>query len=67
MDTTPVDVLHRLTDEIVTTLSDDLLGLYAYGSLVTGDFAAERSDLDLLAVLRADPTTNTAGVLRRLH
>jgi len=60
MDTTPADVLHRLTDEIVTTLSDDLLGLYAYGSLVTGDFAAERSDLDLLAVLRADPTTGVS-------
>jgi len=67
MHLTPADVLHRLTDEIVTALGDRLLGLYAYGSVVTGDFAPERSDLDLLAVLRADPTASILDVLAPLH
>jgi predicted nucleotidyltransferase len=32
-----------------------LLALYVSGSLVTGDFATDRSDLDLLSVLADDP------------
>ncbi|MHB8274129.1 MAG: hypothetical protein ACYDC9_05105 [Dermatophilaceae bacterium] len=64
---TSADLLRRLTDDIMTALGDSLLGLYAHGSLVTGDFAADRSDLDLLAVLRADPTASTLDVLASLH
>lgn len=67
MHMTPADVLQRLTNDIVTALGDGLLGLYAYGSVVTGDFAPERSDVDLLAVLRADPTASILEVLAPLH
>lgn len=61
----PADLLDQLTDRIVGALGADLLGLYAYGSLVTGDFAPARSDLDLLAVLRVDPEARTVDVLAR--
>ncbi len=44
-----------------------LLGMYLHGSLVTGDFAADRSDLDLLAVLDIDPHENLLAVLASLH
>lgn len=63
----PTELLGQLTNHIVGALGGDLLGLYAYGSLVTGDFAPARSDLDLLAVLRADPDQTTVDVLARLH
>jgi hypothetical protein len=56
-----------LATDISAAVGDDLLGLYVYGSYVFGDFDADRSDLDLLAVLATDPTTGTLAVLRRMH
>ena len=37
-DTEIYDLLSRLTDDIRRSLDDSLVGLYVYGSLVTGDF-----------------------------
>jgi hypothetical protein len=42
-----------LTSGVATALGDHLVGLYLYGSLVTGDFDEQISDVDLLAVTRA--------------
>ena len=44
-------LLGRLTDEGQHNSNDSLVGLYVYGSLVTGDFDKDRSDIDLLAVV----------------
>ncbi|MFI5852006.1 hypothetical protein ACIA7R_29995 [Micromonospora chalcea] len=44
-----------------------LLGLYLHGSLVAGDFAVNRSDLDLLAVLVDDPDEKLLDVLAELQ
>ncbi len=38
-----------------------------HGSWVSGDFHAQRSDVDLLAVLAVDPTQRTAEMLRTVH
>jgi hypothetical protein len=46
---------------------DGFLALYAHGSLVAGDFAIERSDLDVLAVLSADPNDELLAVLAGIH
>jgi predicted nucleotidyltransferase len=59
-----VKVLNDLRDAWATELGDGLAGLYVHGSLVAGDFAPERSDLDLLAVLREEPDLDR---LRPLH
>ncbi|MEU1844772.1 aminoglycoside adenylyltransferase domain-containing protein [Micromonospora sediminicola] len=48
-------------------LGDHLPGLYLHGSLVAGDFAPDRSDLDLLAVLDHDPDEHLLAVLAGLH
>jgi hypothetical protein len=56
-----------LASDISAAIRGDLLGLYVYGSYVSGDFDLDRSDLDLLAVLATDPTTATLEVLRRMH
>jgi predicted nucleotidyltransferase len=47
-------VVDALTRDISTALDDDLLGLYLYGSYVTGGFDAGVSDLDLLAVTESE-------------
>jgi predicted nucleotidyltransferase len=53
-------LLGRLTDEIRRNSNDTLVGLYVYGSLVTGDFDKDRSDIDLLAVVDTDVEGETS-------
>ena len=60
-------LLGRLTDEIRQSLNGSLVGLYVYGSLVTGDFDKDRSDIDLLAVIDADLDGETFDRLDRMH
>jgi hypothetical protein len=59
--------LTDLRDAWCRTLGEGLLGLYAHGSLVAGDFAADRSDLDVLAVLAAEPDAPLLSRLAGLH
>jgi predicted nucleotidyltransferase len=44
-------LLVKLLANLQQILDNKLIGLYLYGSLVTGDFDTNRSDIDLLAVL----------------
>jgi Aminoglycoside adenylyltransferase, C-terminal domain/Nucleotidyltransferase domain len=60
-------LLGRLTDEIRRSSNDSLVGLYLYGSLVTGDFDKDRSDIDLLAVIDNDLDGDTFDRLDRMH
>ncbi|MGV9809633.1 nucleotidyltransferase domain-containing protein [Micromonospora chersina] len=64
---TPETVLSDLRDAWDAALPGRLLGLYLHGSLIAGDFAADRSDLDLLAVLSVDPDEDLLDVLAGLH
>ena len=63
----PAEVLARLAAELVEVFGDDLLSLALYGSSALGDFAPGRSDLDVLAVLAADPTATTLARLDNVH
>jgi hypothetical protein len=60
-------VLRDLAGDISRLLGRRLLGLYAHGSLVAGDFAPDRSDLDVFAVLSADPDQALFRQLTALH
>src|SRR5215208_1537017 len=60
-------LLGRLTDEIRSGSNGSLVGLYVYGSLVTGDFDKDRSDIDLLAVVDSDVDGETFDRLDRMH
>jgi hypothetical protein len=60
-------VLDRLLRDLQTILSDKLLGLYLYGSLVTGDFDNHLSDIDLLAALATDLTPSEQDAIRQMH
>jgi hypothetical protein len=63
----PVRVLTDLQVTWPAALGERLLGLYLHGSLVAGDFAPARSDLDVLAVLAADPGPALLAELGGLH
>jgi hypothetical protein len=60
-------LLGLLTDEIRQSLNGSLVGLYVYGSLVTGDFDKDRSDIDLLAVIEAGLDGETVDRLEMMH
>lgn len=48
-------------------LREGLLGIYVYGSLVTGDFDSGISDVDLVAVLISELDDARFAALQRLH
>ena len=70
MQPTPHDHVNALLTTLLTQmkaiLDDRLIGLYLYGSLVTGDFD-NFSDVDLLAVLAADLDPATFAALDQMH
>ena len=57
-------IVGLVRDAIVDTTGSSLVGLYVYGSLATGDFEPEVSDIDLIAVLRDQPDE---ALFRRLE
>ena len=57
----------RLIDELNQILKDDLLGIYLYGSLISGDFDIAISDIDLVVVLRAELDQRQFQALRAMH
>ena len=54
-------LLDNLLFQMQQVLGANLVGLYLYGSLVTGDFNPECSDIDLLAVTGSDGSTTLSG------
>lgn len=71
MHPTPYPQVNALIGTILSRIQDilgeKLVGLYLYGSLVTGDFDEEISDVDLTAALAADVDDAEFESLRRMH
>ena len=63
----PAEVLARFAADLAEVLGVDLLSLALHGSWALGDFAPGRSDVDMLAVMAADPTAATLAVLNDVH
>ncbi|HEY0733881.1 MAG TPA: aminoglycoside adenylyltransferase domain-containing protein [Herpetosiphonaceae bacterium] len=61
------EILHTLRRQIQQALGEQLVGLYLYGSLVTGDFDHTISDIDLLAVTGDQIDGQTFDRLDRMH
>lgn len=69
METIP-HIEKTITDFIAANqeaLGGKLLGLYIYGSYMTGDFTIGTSDLDMTAVLTDDMTENDLANLKAMH
>lgn len=60
-------LLETLLREMTTILGERLVGLYLYGSLRTGDFDPEISDIDLLAAVEDDLDAATFAALDAMH
>ena len=58
-------LLTRFAAELAETI--DLVGLYVYGSLMTGDFSPARSDIDVVAVTKSELDKAALDRVRRLH
>ncbi len=60
-------VLDRLHREAAAILGENFVGLYLYGSLATGGFTPETSDVDFVVVLRSALSPEEGGALEELH
>jgi len=60
-------LLDELRDGVARVLGERLLGLYLYGSLATGGFETELSDIDLLAVIAAPLDEREFEALKEMH
>lgn len=71
MQITPYPEIEKLLSSLLyqmqRILDKNLIGLYLYGSLVTGDFDLEISDIDLLAVTSFDIDDKEFEQLRNMH
>jgi predicted nucleotidyltransferase len=61
------DLLGIILSRIQTILGDKLIGLYIFGSLATGDFDYESSDIDLVAAISADLNEEEFENLKMMH
>jgi hypothetical protein len=63
----PVELVRELTSGISAGLGEGLVGLYLYGSSVSGGFEADVSDIDLLAVTSRDVSEIDFADLEAVH
>ena len=60
-------VLHLLIEGLKSALQEQLIGIYLYGSLVTGDFDPAISDIDLVVVLTCELNDDRFSLLNQTH
>ena len=60
-------IIDRLIDELNVILAGDLVGIYLYGSLVSGDFEIAVSDIDLVVVLATELNARQFRTLQTMH
>ncbi len=60
-------LLESFLSHIQQIFQEKLVGLYLYGSLTTGDFDPDSSDIDLLAVTSSQITAPEFDALRAMH
>lgn len=60
-------LLHHLYGAIQSILGDHLVGLYLYGSLASGDFNEETSDIDFLVVTSDPLADDEVAALQTMH
>lgn len=69
--TTPFADINALLDELLASvqslLGNYFVGMYVHGSLAGGDFAPERSDVDILVVTADDLPTLLLTELKAMH
>ena len=67
MDLNAEQLLTRLLSGQKQKLDPDLVGVYLFGSVATGDFEPGVSDVDTVAVLRDEPSESQLVAIEHLH
>ncbi len=67
IDDTVSRILAQLTDGLRSVLREELVGVYLYGSLISGDFDPDISDIDLVVVMTTALDSIKFNALHRLH
>ncbi|MFX1412149.1 MAG: nucleotidyltransferase domain-containing protein, partial [Promethearchaeota archaeon] len=60
-------VLHMLLSGVQTVLGDQFVGMYVFGSLASGDFEPQRSDIDFLVVTTDELPEEMLPALEAMH
>lgn len=60
-------ILNMLLANVTRILANELVGMYLYGSLSSGDFDPETSDIDFLVVTTSTLSNKTIGELEAMH
>jgi len=60
-------LLRELLSEVRAVLSDRFVGMYLYGSLASGDFDPQRSDIDFVVATDADLPHEAFLALKAMH
>ena len=60
-------VLQGFLEGAGAVLGEGLVGMYLYGSLATGDFSPDRSDIDFVAVTEEEVTDAQLAALKAMH
>jgi predicted nucleotidyltransferase len=61
------EVLHGFLESAQSILGDQFVGMYLYGSLATGDFSPDRSDIDFVVVTAGELSDAHLKALTQLH
>jgi predicted nucleotidyltransferase len=61
------EVLHLLLNNVKRILGDQFVGMYLYGSLSSGDFDSQTSDIDFLVVTKDALPDETISQLEAMH
>lgn len=60
-------LLHDITVGVEEIFQEDFVGVYLFGSLTYGDFNTNRSDIDLVSIIKSPATNNQIKQLQALH
>lgn len=60
-------ILRRLLSDAEVALGDQFIGMYIHGSIATGDFEPERSDIDFVVVTKDELSEETLSTLNAMH
>lgn len=61
------EILNLLLSDVQRILKNEFVGMYLYGSLATGDFNPETSDIDFLVVTTSTLSTKAIAELEAMH
>ncbi|AKI97399.1 aminoglycoside adenylyltransferase domain-containing protein [Kosmotoga pacifica] len=60
-------ILHKLKSSVKAVLREQFIGMYVHGSLASGDFNPESSDIDFLVVTANELSGKTIAALKDMH